>query len=53
MVLHPTTLTTFEENDQQVVGIPNTRLDKHEGTYRWGEGTTPVTMACPDGRKQK
>ena len=25
--------------------------DKHEGAYRGGEGHTPVTMACPEGRR--
>ena len=24
--------------------------DKSEGTYRGGEGTTPVTTACPEDR---
>ena len=28
----------------------NPMRDKNEGTYRGGEGTTPVTTACPEDR---
>ena len=42
-------LATFDEN-RPAVGMLNPVRDKNEGTYRWGEGTTPVTTACPQDR---
>ena len=41
-------LATFDEN-RGAVGMLNPMRDKNEGTYR-GEGTTPVTTACPEDR---
>ena len=40
---------TFDEN-RRAVGMLNPMHDKIEGTYRGGEGTTPVTTACPEDR---
>ena len=37
---------TFDEN-RRAVGMPNPMCDQTYGTYRGGEGTTPVTSACP------
>ena len=31
------------------MGTLNTMRDKNEGTYRGGEGNTPVTTACLEG----
>ena len=42
-------LATFDEN-QRAVGMLNPVRDKNEGTYRGGEGTTPVTTACLENR---
>ena len=39
-------LATVDEN-RRAVGMLNPMRDKIEGTYR-GEGTTPVTTACPE-----
>ena len=41
-------LATFDEN-RRSAGMLNPMRDTNEGTYR-GEGTTPVTTACPDDR---
>ena len=43
-------LATFDEN-RRAVGMLNPMRDKNEGTYRGGEGTTPVTTACPEDRR--
>ena len=42
-------LATFDEN-RRAVGMLNPTRDKSEDTYRGGEGTTPVTAACPEDR---
>ena len=42
-------LATIDEN-RRAVGMLNRMRDKSEGTYRGGEGTTPVTTACPEDR---
>ena len=42
-------LATFDEN-RRAVGMLSPMRDKNEGTYRGGEGTTPVTTACPEDR---
>ena len=42
-------LATFDEN-RRAVGMLNPMRDKNEGTYRGGEGTTPVSTACPEDR---
>ena len=41
-------LATFDEI-RRAVRIIDPSGDKGEGMYREGEGTTPVTKACPDG----
>ena len=41
-------LATFDEN-RRAVGMLNPMRDKTEGAYQ-GEGTTPVTTACPEDR---
>ena len=38
-------LATFDEN-RRAVGMLDTMRDKNEGTYRAGEGTTPVTCTA-------
>ena len=38
-------LAIVDEN-RRAVGM----RDKNEGTYRGGEGTTPVTTTCPEDR---
>ena len=40
-------LATFDENRRAVRMLTPMRI-KTEGTYRGGEGTTPVTTACPE-----
>ena len=40
-------LATFDDN-RRAVGMLNPMRDKSEITYRGGEGTTPVTTACPE-----
>ena len=40
---------TFGEN-RRAVRMLTPMSDKNEGTYRGGEGTTPVTTACPEDR---
>ena len=42
-------IATFDRNRRAAEMLNPTR-DKNEGTYRGGEGTTPVTTACPQGR---
>ena len=42
-------LATFDEN-RRAVGMLTPMRDKIEGTYRGGEGTTPVATACPEDR---
>ena len=42
-------VATFDEN-RRAVGMLNPMHNKNEGTYRGGEGATPVTTACPEGR---
>ena len=42
-------LATFDKNRREV-GMLNPMRDKIEGTYRGGEGTTPMTTACPEDR---
>ena len=42
-------IAAFDAN-RRVVGMLNPMRDKNEGTYRGGEGTTPVTTACPEDR---
>ena len=42
-------LATFDGN-RRAVGMLNPMRDKNEGTYRGGEGTKPVTTACPEDR---
>ena len=44
-------LATFDEN-RRAVGLLNPMRDKIEGTHRGGEGTTPVTTACPEDRSE-
>ena len=39
-------LATFDEN-RRAAGMLNPMRDKNEGTYRGGEGATPVTTVCP------
>ena len=42
-------LAAFDES-RRALGMLNPMRDKTEGTYRGGEGTTPVTTACPEDR---
>ena len=42
-------LATFDKR-RRAVGMPNPMRDKNEGTSPGGEGTAPVTTACPEGR---
>ena len=42
-------LAKYDEN-RRAVGMLNPMRDKNEGTYRGGDGTTPVNTACPEGR---
>ena len=42
-------LATFDGN-RRAVGMLNPMRDKNEGTYRGGEGTTPVTAVSPEDR---
>ena len=42
-------LAAFDEN-RRAVGMLTPMRDKNGGTYRGGEGTTPVTTACPEDR---
>ena len=43
-------LATFDENRRAVVML-NPMGDKIKGTYRGGEGTTPLTTVCPEDRR--
>ena len=38
---------------RRAVGLLNPMRDKNEGKNRGGEGTTPVTTACPEAGKYK
>ena len=43
-------LATSDDN-RRAVGMQNPMRDKkNKGTYRGGEGTTPVISACPEDR---
>ena len=44
-------MATFDEN-RRAVGMLNPMRNKNEGTYRGGEGTTPVITACPEDRQR-
>ena len=39
--------------NRRAVGLLNPMRDKIEGKNRGGEGSTPVTTACPEGGKYK
>ena len=45
-------LATLDKN-RRAVGMLNPMRDKNEGTYRGGEGMTPVTTACLAPRRVK
>ena len=38
------------DKKSEKTGMLNTTCEKNEGKYRGGEGKTPVTMTCPEGR---
>ena len=45
-------LATHSMKDRRAVGMLNPMRDKKiKGTYRGGEGMTPVTTACPEDRR--
>ena len=43
-------LATVDAN-RRAVGMLNPMRDKTKGTYRGGEGATPLTTTCPEDRR--